>query len=151
MTSGLTMNMNKTQYIEKKIQQKKIYQQKMNRTHRLVCRNEMKRIYQQNIDRTLRLLRRNMMKHNSFSFPDKLDLKNVFQEKEKTDRALRLIRRNRVRHIHQQKMNRMTHLIHKNDVKNDVKNEVSIEISNINITPKNRIISNTTEKYSYFI
>jgi hypothetical protein len=147
MTSGLTMTMNKTQYIEKKIQQKKIYQQKMNRTHRLVCRNEMKRIYQQNIDRTLRLLRRNMMKHNSFSFPDKLDLKNVFQEKEKTDRALRLIRRNGVRHIHQQKMNRMTHLIHKNDVKN----EVSIEISNINITPKNRIISNTTEKYSYFI
>lgn len=156
MTSGLAMRMkmnmmNKRQCIEKKIQQKKIYQQNIDRTLRLVRRNEMKRIYQENIDRELRLVRRNRirMKQNSFSLPDKLNLKNVFQEnqKQKTDRELRLVRRNGVRHIYQQKMDRTAYLIHKNDMKN----EVSLEISNI--TPKNRIHSttNTTQNYLRFM
>lgn len=155
MTSGLAMkmrmNMNKRQCIEKKIQQKKIYQQNIDRTLRLVRRNEMKRIYYQNIDRAIRLVRRNRMrmKQNSVSFLNKLDLKNVFQEKQKqkTDRELRLVRRNGVRHVYQQKMNRTAHLIHKNDMKN----EVSLEISNI--TPKNSILStaNTTQNYLRFI
>jgi hypothetical protein len=151
MTSGLLVmkiSMNKRQYIEKKIQEKKTYQQNIDRTLRLVRRNEMKRIYYQNMDRELRLVRRNRMrmKQNSFSLPDKLNLKNVFQENptQKTDRELRLVRRNGI--MYQHKTERMTHFIHKNDVKN----EVSLEISNI-ITPKNRILStkNTTQNYLY--